>query len=143
MVVSSPHEVDGAVPSGSRLLEAITESGEVNEIFVISSPPPNYRDALRYLARQGKVFKPEDLGPMPPAYSELASEVSNTSGRTCSTASSHRESVGSTQREPSPSSQELPLLDGIDGSDRSPDGSTNNDSEDDNDFDATPPTTRL
>ena len=80
VVVSSAHQ-NGSVnilPSNanqecrnSHLLNAIVEQDNISGLFVIPSPPPNYRQALMDLAEKGIIFNPENLRPPPPAYDEL------------------------------------------------------------------------
>ena len=81
LVVVSSGGQDGSVnivPSGgnqdgrnSHLLNAIAEQDNISGLFVIPSPPPNYRQALMDLAEKGIIFNPESLRPPPPAYDEL------------------------------------------------------------------------
>ena len=78
VVVASSDGCINTMPSGvtslcrnSPLINAVTEQDNISGLFVIPSPPPNYRQALMDLAEKGIIFNPESLCPQPPAYDEL------------------------------------------------------------------------
>ena len=63
---------DGSRTStASHVLNAITQQDNISGLFVIPSPPPNYRQALLDMAEKGVIFNPESLRPPPPSYDEL------------------------------------------------------------------------
>ncbi len=61
--------------SSSHVLNAIAAQENITGVFVIPSPPPNYRQALLDLAEKGVIFNPESLKPPPPSYDELMEEI--------------------------------------------------------------------
>lgn len=46
----------------------LSQTGSIDSVFYIPTPPPNYSQALLDLAEKGIIFNPESLNPMPPAY---------------------------------------------------------------------------
>ena len=53
------------------VLDRVSTASSVDGVFVIPTPPPDYRQALLDMADKGVILKPENLRPAPPAYTEV------------------------------------------------------------------------
>ncbi len=73
LVVVTSHDHQGkretTFTSKQQILQRLSsDSGSINSVFVLPTPPPNYTQAMMDLAEKGIFFNSEGTGIMPPIY---------------------------------------------------------------------------